>query len=124
MRRALVYSCLGNNRLFYHAVSRKQRFPCSLLIAPNWPGAAAGSIDQLDERLRVSVEALLHPSPPPKPELDDLLSGITHHLDDEASERKAIHYHLLAIENEMKRPASRGFDRGENEAAVERSGGH
>jgi hypothetical protein len=25
---------------------------------------------------------------------------------------------------EMKRPASRGFDRGENEAAVERSGGH
>ena len=70
----------------HHAVSRKQRFPCSLLIAPNWPGAAAGSIDQLDEQLRVSVEALLHPSPPPKPELDDLLSGITHHLDDEASE--------------------------------------
>jgi len=31
------------------------------------PGAAAGSIDQLDEQLRVSVEALLHPSPPPKP---------------------------------------------------------
>jgi hypothetical protein len=72
-------------------------------------GSAAGSIDQLDEQLRVSVEALLHPSPPPKPELDDLLSGITHHLDDEASERKAIHYRLLAIENEMIRRASRGF---------------
>ena len=74
-------------------------------------GAAAGSIDKLDEQVRVSVEALLHPSSPQKPvlELDDLLSGITHHLDDEASERKAIHYRLLAIENEMKRPASRGF---------------
>src|SRR5215472_8829645 len=74
-------------------------------------GAAAGSIDQLDEQLRVSVEALLNLSPPPKPELDDLLSRITHHLDDEASERKAIHYRLLAIENEMKRRAPRGFAR-------------
>jgi hypothetical protein len=74
-------------------------------------GAAADSIDKLDEQVRVSVEALLHPSPPQKPvvELDDLLSGIAHHLDDEASERKAVHYRLLAIENEMKRPASRGF---------------
>ena len=37
-------------------------------------GAVAGSIDKLDEQLRVSVEALLHPSPPRKPveELDDL----------------------------------------------------
>ena len=70
-------------------------------------GAAAGSIDQLDEQLRVSVEALLNLSPPPKPELDDLLSAITHHLDDEASERKAIQYRLLAIENEVKKRGSR-----------------
>jgi hypothetical protein len=76
-------------------------------------GAVAGSIDKLDEQLRVSVEALLHPSPPPKPveELDDLLSGISHHLDDEASERKAIYIRLVAIENEMKRRGSRGFAR-------------
>jgi hypothetical protein len=70
-------------------------------------GAAAGSIDQLDEQLRVSVEALLNLSPPPKSELDDLLSAITHHLDDEASERKAIHSRLLAIENEVKKRGSR-----------------
>src|SRR5262249_27356145 len=68
-------------------------------------GAAAGSIDQLEEKLRVSVEALLNLSPPPKPELDDLLSAIGHHLDDEASERKAIHYRLLAIENEVSAAA-------------------
>jgi hypothetical protein len=77
-------------------------------------GAAAGSIDQLDEQLRVSVEALLNLSPPPKPELDDLFSAITHHLDDEASERRAIHYRLLAIENEVKKRGSRrprGFRR-------------
>ena len=54
-------------------------------------GAAAGPDDRLDEQLRVSVEALLHPSPPPPVmELDDLLLAITHHLDEEASERKAI----------------------------------
>src|SRR6266480_6098527 len=69
-----------------------------------------GPDDKLDEQLRVSVEALLHPSPPPKPvvDLDDLLSGISHHLDDEASERKAIYIRLVAIENEMK-SASRRF---------------
>jgi hypothetical protein len=44
-------------------------------------------------------------------ELDDLLSGISHHLDDEASERKAIYIRLVAIENEMKRRGSRGFAR-------------
>ncbi|MFY9836856.1 MAG: hypothetical protein WAK55_10355 [Xanthobacteraceae bacterium] len=74
-------------------------------------GAAAGSIDKLDERLRVSVDALLHLSPPPTPELDDLLSAISHHLDGEASERKAIRSRLLAIENEMERTASGGFVR-------------
>jgi chromosome segregation ATPase len=70
-----------------------------------------GSNDKLDEKLRVSVEALLHPSPPsiPAEEVDDLLLAITHHLDDEALERKKIHNRLRAIENEMGRLTSRGF---------------
>src|SRR6516164_3676274 len=73
-------------------------------------GAAAGPDDRLDEQIRVSVEALLHPSPPPPVmELDDLLLAITHHLDEEASERKAIYNRLLAIEDEVKRRGSRGF---------------
>jgi hypothetical protein len=74
-------------------------------------GAATGGIDKLGEQLRVSVEALLHPSPPPKPveEVDDLLLAISHHLDDEASERKTIRNRLLAIENTMERLASRGI---------------
>ena len=77
------------------------------------PGAVAGSDDRLDEQLRVSVEALLHPSPPPKPveELDDLLLAISHHLDQETSERKKIYYRLAAIENEMKSRGSGGFVR-------------
>ena len=74
-------------------------------------GPAAGVIDKLDEQLQVSVEALLHPSPSPKPveEVDDLLLAISHHLDDEASERKAIRNRLLAIENAMEGLASRGI---------------
>jgi len=76
-------------------------------------GAVAGSIDKLNEQLRVSVEALLHPSPPRKPveELDDLLLAINHHLDQETSQRKAIYYRLAAIESEMKGRSSRGFAR-------------
>jgi hypothetical protein len=76
-------------------------------------GAVAGSLDKLDEQLRVSLEALLNPSPPPKPveELDDLLSGISHHLNDEASERKAIYNRLVAIESELKSRGSGGFAR-------------
>jgi hypothetical protein len=69
------------------------------------------SIDKLDGQLRVCVEALLHPSPPRPPveELDDLLLAISHHLDQETSERKKIYHRLAAIENQVKRPASRGF---------------
>ena len=79
---------------------------------PPSPGAVAGSYDRLDEQLRVSVEALLHPSPPPAPveELDDLLLAISHHLGQETSERKKIYYRLAAIESEIKR-RSRGFAR-------------
>src|SRR5262249_39136742 len=74
-------------------------------------GAAAGAIDKLDEKLRVSVEALLHPDPSPAPveEVDALLLAISRHLDDEASERKVIRNRLLAIENAMERLGSRGF---------------
>ena len=70
-----------------------------------------GSDDKFDEELRVSVDALLHPSPSLKPELDDLLSTISHHLDEEVSERKKIYNRLLAIQSEMERLASRGFTR-------------
>ena len=68
-----------------------------------------GSDHKLDEQLRVSVEALLHPSPPsiPAEELDDLLAGISHHLDQETSERKAIYNRLAAIESEIKRLLAR-----------------
>jgi hypothetical protein len=73
----------------------------------------AGSIDKLDEQLRVSVEALLHPSPPRPPveELDDLLSAINHHLGEESSERKAIFRSLTAIGNEIRGRHSPGFAR-------------
>src|SRR6516225_5987292 len=69
------------------------------------------SVDRLDEQLRVSVESLRHPSPPsiPADEVDDLLLAISHHLDGEASERKAIRNRLLAIDNAMERLASRRF---------------
>jgi hypothetical protein len=70
-----------------------------------------GSDDKFDQELRVSVDALLHPSPSLKPELDDLLSTISHHLDEEVSERKKIYNRLLAIQGEMERLASRGFTR-------------
>jgi hypothetical protein len=75
-------------------------------------GAAAGP-DKLDERLRVSAEDLLRPGPQPKPvdDLQNLLLRISHHLDDEASERKAIYDRLLTIDNQTKRRASRGFAR-------------
>jgi hypothetical protein len=42
-------------------------------------------------------------------EVDDLLLAISHHLDDEASERKAIRNRLAVINNAMERLASRGF---------------
>jgi len=85
--------------------------PADEMAAKIGPTERPASIDKLDEQLRVSVEALLHPSPPRPPveELDDLLSAIDHHLDQETSERKKIYHRLAAIENEVKRPASRGY---------------
>jgi hypothetical protein len=41
-------------------------------------------------------------------ELDEVLLGILHRLDDGTSERKVAYDHLLAIENEMKRRGWRG----------------
>ena len=68
---------------------------------------------QLDERLRVSVEALLHPSPSaiPADDVDGLLLAISHHLDQEASERKKIYNRLLAIQSEIEGLASRRLTR-------------
>ena len=85
--------------------------PADEMAAKIGPTERPASIDKLDEQLRVCVEALLHPSPPRPPveELDVLLSAIDHHLDQETSERKKIYHRLAAIENEVKRPASRGF---------------
>jgi len=85
--------------------------PADEIAAKIGPTGRPAPIDKLDEQLRVSVEALLHPSPPRPPveELDDLLSAINHHLDQETAERKKIYYRLGAIENEVKRPPSRGF---------------
>ena len=71
-------------------------------------GAAAGSDDQLEEQLRDTLKKLQRLSHQSKPGMNDLLSGITLHLGEEASERKAIYNRLLAIENEMK-SASRRF---------------
>src|SRR6516165_10912758 len=41
-------------------------------------------------------------------ELDDVLLGIIHRLDDGTSKLKAVNDHLLAIENDMKGRSSRG----------------
>ena len=74
-------------------------------------GAVGGSDDS--EQLRVSAEDLPRPGPQPKPvdDLQNLLLRISHHLDDEASERKAIYDRLLTTDNQTKRRASRGFAR-------------
>jgi hypothetical protein len=75
-------------------------------------GAAAGA-DKLDKPLRVSAEDLLRPGAQPTPvdDLQNLLLRISHHLDDEASERKAIYDRLRAIDCQTKRRASRAFAR-------------
>jgi hypothetical protein len=76
-------------------------------------GAVASSDDKLDEQLRVSAEDLLRPSHQPKAgeDLHELLSVISHRLDHESSEQKAIYDRLVVIENQTKRRGSRGFAR-------------
>ena len=76
-------------------------------------GAVAGSVDKLNEQLRVSAEDLLRPSHQPKAgeDLHELLSAISHRLDHESVEKKAIFDRLVAIENQTKRRGSHGFAR-------------
>jgi hypothetical protein len=84
-------------------------------------GAVAGSDDKVDEKIRVSLEDLQLTNHQPRPvqDLHNLLLRISHHLDYQTSERKNIHYRLLAIdgqtkkllENQTKRRASRAFVR-------------
>ena len=75
--------------------------------------AVAGSVDKLNEQLPVSAEHSLHPSHQPKAgeDLHELLSAISHRLDHESAEQKAIFDRLGAIENQTKRRGSRGFAR-------------
>src|SRR6266481_1933532 len=76
-------------------------------------GAVVGSHDDLEEQLHATLKDLQRTNHQSKPAEDvhDFLSAISHHLDDEASERKKIHNRLLAIQSEMERVASRGFIR-------------
>jgi hypothetical protein len=63
-----------------------------------------------DERLRALLKNLEGTSDRGKPmELNDVFLGIIHRLDDGTAKLKAVNDHLLAIQSEMKRPASRGF---------------
>jgi hypothetical protein len=75
-------------------------------------GAAAGSDEKLDQRLRAILENLQQVTKEDEPvERDDLRPSITPYLDHEASERKAIYDRLVAIENAMKKQGSRRFGR-------------
>src|SRR5262252_4403118 len=76
-------------------------------------GAVAGSVDKLNEQLRVSAEDLLRASHQPKAgeDLHELLSAIGHRLDHESVGKKAIFDRLVAIENQTKRRGSHGFAR-------------
>ena len=66
-------------------------------------------IELSDERSRALLKNLEGTSDQRKAvEMDDVLLGILHRLDDGTSERKAAYDRLLAIENEMKRRGSRG----------------
>src|SRR5260370_30300716 len=78
---------------------------------------AAGFGGEPDQQFRTILENLQRvgqrsPVEEDEPvERDDFRPGFTSRLDQEASERKAIHDRLVAIENGMKRRGSRGFTR-------------
>jgi hypothetical protein len=66
-------------------------------------------IEMSDERSRALLKNLEGTSDQGKPmELNDVLLGIIHRLDDGTSKLKAVYDHLLAIENDMKGRGSRG----------------
>ena len=67
---------------------------------------AAGFGGEPDQQLRAILDNLGRIAPQ-----DDLHSGFTSRLDEEASERKAIRDRLVAIESQTKRRGSRGFAR-------------
>jgi hypothetical protein len=89
--------------------------PTDEMAAKRQSAAVAGSDDmrhKSDERLRALLNNLEGTSDQRKPvELNDLILGIIHRLDDGTSKVKEVYDHLLAIENEMKRRSSRGFAR-------------
>jgi hypothetical protein len=66
-------------------------------------------IEMSDERSRALLKNLEGTSDQRKPmELNDVLLGIIHRLDDGTSKLKAVSDHLLSIENDMKGQGSRG----------------
>lgn len=76
-------------------------------------GGATGSDDKVNEQLRAVFKDFLRPSPQQNSgdHVQSVLSRVSHHLDFETSEHKAIYDRLLAIENQAKRRSSRGFTR-------------
>jgi len=75
---------------------------------------AAGFGGEPDQQLRTILENLERANPVEEDEpvaRDDLRAGLTSRLDLEASERKAIHDRLVAMENQTKKRGSRGFTR-------------
>jgi hypothetical protein len=82
-------------------------------------GAVAGSNDQIEEQLRATLKELERNQSKLAEDLQSHLLRISHHLDYETSERKAIYNRLRAIddqtkrtlESQAKRRGSRGFTR-------------
>jgi hypothetical protein len=76
-------------------------------------GAAAGSDNRLDERLRLAFKDFQRPSPQPKPggDLHEVMAGIGRHLHNESLALKTIYDRLLAIESQAKQRGSGGFAR-------------
>jgi hypothetical protein len=70
--------------------------------------AVAGS-DKSDKPLANNLEGTSDQRKPVA--WEDVLLGISHHLDDGTSERKAVNDRLLAMESEIKRRGSPGFTR-------------
>jgi hypothetical protein len=66
-----------------------------------------------DGELNERLSDLPRPSPQRKfaEDVQNLLSQISHHLDYETSQRTILNRRLLAIEDEVKKPGSRGFAR-------------
>src|SRR4029077_4085969 len=82
-------------------------------------GAVAGSNDQIEEQLRATLKELQRNQSKLAEDLQSHLLRISHHLDYETSERKAVYDRLRAIDNQTKRTlesqakrqGSRGFVR-------------